>query len=661
MLRIRRFLIVFIIAMLTPLTVVAQSSDLIDQARYWEQRGRYDLANEAWLKLLRTNPNNAEALAGIAVNEARTGQQAAAQVYLDKLKAAHPNHPSINSIEGTIRQSSITDDQLAKARGLARQRRYAEAIAVYEELFGGLKPAGRLALEYYQTMAGAEGKWEKARKGLTRLKKENPEDPLYALAFAQHLTYKEKSRRRGISNLAELTSVPAIAKQAQDAWRQALIWLDAKPRDESLFIAYYNRFGEDKTVRERLDRLREQMSVEQGGSPAAETPVDPTAPLLQKAFEGLNLGELDVAEINFLEVLSIEPNNSNALGGMGVVRLRQERFDDAENILTRAIQAKPGEGHKWQEALQSATFWATVRRAEALKDDGQNEAALALLQQALAMPNADVSARTTYAALLVEMRRFDEGRAEFNAILAEDPLNMNAIRGLIGLLAMDQKIREALALADSVPADRRPELGNLSPLRAGLLRSEADKARKNKDNALEASLLKEALILDPNSPWIRMDLARNYQRQNRIREANTLIDGLLTSYPRMPDALYIKALLVADQNMWWDSLRLLERIPLASRGPAAQALQRRVWVRYQTQRAGVLSRLGRPEAAMEILREVEAISGREPELLGAMATAWADVGEEGKALRYIREALSRTTDPSVGLRLQYASLLFKLR
>ena len=61
------------LASVTGLAADAATGQIASQARYWEQKGRYDLARESWLKLLRINPESAEALSGLATAEIRSG------------------------------------------------------------------------------------------------------------------------------------------------------------------------------------------------------------------------------------------------------------------------------------------------------------------------------------------------------------------------------------------------------------------------------------------------------------------------------------------------------------------------------------------------------------------------------------------------------------
>lgn len=635
------------------------NEQLVVQARYWETRGRYDLARETWLKLLRADPDSASALSGLAYSEARSNRPAAAQVYLDRLREASPDHPEIRRIEGAIRQGSFDQERLAVPRGLARQGRYEEAIEAYQDVFGNEIPDGRLGLEYYQTLAGAPNGWEPARRGIQTLVEDYPDEPLYKLALGQHLTYREESRRSGISRLAEIADEPAVAEPVQQAWRQALIWLNAKPGDDRYYQTYIRRYGNDNEVQSRYNGL--VVAGEVGGVDAP----DPRVAALSRAYETLNTGDLQAAAVQFREIVEKWPADEEGLAGLGIVRLRQQRFADARELLQQAIQIAPKKARKWSEALETARFWEQVRLAEAERGKGNPEAAEAGLRKALALEpkgTFEPSVRSTLADIMTQLNRFDDAEVLYKQILAREPEYMDAVRGLFGILAREEgRIEEAVVLAESLPPDLRQQIPGLQPLKAKYYRNLATAALEGKDDASAERFLKDALLLDPNSPWIRMDLARMYQRQKRTRDANTLIDGILSANPRMPDALYIKALLLSEQQRWYEGLQLLERIALDARNQGMADLQRRLWVRYQTERAAVLARFGRPDVARRILREVEPNHGGQSELLGALATGWAEVGEEGRALRFMREALSATSVQTAGLRLQYAALLFKLR
>ncbi|MDB5970707.1 MAG: cellulose synthase [Hydrocarboniphaga sp.] len=652
----------------------ASTDQLVTQAHYWEDKGRYDLARESWLKLLRVSPDNADALSGLAMAEAKSGRGAAAQVYLDRLRTTHPDAAGTSGIEDAIRSGSYDQDKLQAPRALARDGKFDEAVAAYRQIFNEQIPDGRLGLEYYQTLAGVADGWEPARAGIDKLAKAHPDEPLYQLALAQHLTYREETRREGISSLQKLAGQPSIAAPAEQAWAQGLIWLGAKPGDEHLYQSYLANH-QNAQVSARLETLRSGQAA--AAAPAASGypgRVEAPRPLsaeqirgqqVQLAYDKLNENQLTEAGQMFEQILASSPGSDDAMGGLGIVRLRQERYGEARQYLQQATAMAPKRAARWKEALGTSRFWEQVRAGQAARTAGDLSGAERMLRQAItadpAIAAKETSVKSSLADILAEDGDVEGAEKLYREVLASKPDDIGAMRGLIAVLVKRNRLPEALNLADRLPPDQKDELGNLGALKGQYLRDQAKLASDAKDDAQAETLLKQALLEDPESPWTRLDLSRIYQRQHRTREANTLIDGLLTGGKTMPEALYIKALLVAENENWLEGLQILEQIPYEQRTQPMADLQRRLWVRYQTTRAGVYTRYGRPQEAAAILQQVEPFAQDSPELLGALATGLADIGEDGRALNYIRQALSRQSTPDVGLRMQYAGLLFKLR
>lgn len=638
-------------------------SPMVEQARYWEQKGRYDLARDAWLKQLNNNPDDAESLAGIALAEARSGRTAAAQVYLDRLRDRQAEHPRIRDIEEAIRSGAYDSERMATPRELARNGRFDAAVAAYREIYGSEIPGGRLGLEYYQTLAGATDGWAPARAGIEGLAQQHSDEPIYALALAQHLSYREETRRDGIQRLARLTEVNSVASQARQAWRQALLWLGTEARDEPYYQSYIAKFGADTEIDQRIAAIREGRRV--AALPAAPTPEQLRGAAVRSAYALLDQGKVEAAEAEFQNLAGASTPDPDAVAGLGILRLQQQRYAESRELLERASRLAPQRASRWKEALSSARFWEKVRGAQSAREAGQGAEAERLLRSAIsadpALAQREPSVKLTLADLLAERGQTQQAETLYREVLKREPGQADATRGLIGLLAADKRLPEALALADRLSAEQQAAVGGLGSLRATALRSQAETAVKAKDDARAETLLREALLLDPESPWTRMDLARLYQRNQRTREASTLIDGLLEGGNRMPETIFVKAMLLGEQQNWLEGLQMLEQIPQGSRTPGMADLQRRLWVRYQTQRSAVYARNGRQQEAMQILKDAESEAGTSSELLGALAFGYADAGDDANAMDYMRRALARSPKPDPGLRLAYAGLLFKLR
>jgi len=90
---------------------------LLEKATSQEQSGHIDLAAQTWQQVLLSDPNNEEALAGLGRWAKLTGDDAAAQTYIDRLRVVNPNSPEIAKIEALV--SNKTQNQLLEQRGSA--------------------------------------------------------------------------------------------------------------------------------------------------------------------------------------------------------------------------------------------------------------------------------------------------------------------------------------------------------------------------------------------------------------------------------------------------------------------------------------------------------------------------------------------------------------
>ncbi len=627
---------------------------LMDQGQYWQERGDIERAGEAWQKLLRLNPQNAQALYGMALAELNAQRPEGAQRYLTQLQAAHPRSPLVSRLQESIR-TGRSAPQIETARQQARSGQASQALSTYQAALGERPPTGPLALEYYQTLGATAGGWDEARRGLSRLAQESPEDPQIALALAQHLTYRESTRRDGIAQLARLAGRPDVGKAATESWRKALAWTGNRSADIPLYQEFLRANPGDTAVQTRLTQAQNLQKQSQAAARPVAT--DPLRLRTTAGFQALEDGELDAAEAAFLQVLETRPSDGDALGGLGVLRLRQERFADARGLLERASRA--GSAARWKQALESATYWSLVEQATSERERGDTAAARRTLEQAVRLNPAEVTAETDLADLLVEAGQYDAAEAGYRRVLARQADNPDAVRGLVGVLAQNNKAAEALALVEKLSPSQQEKVGALGRLRAAQALGQARAATERGDLAAARAALEDALLNDPASPWVRLDLARLYLRLGAVAEARGVMDGLLLSNPNMPEALYASALLASEASDWPGALALLDRIPEKHRTRDIAALQKRVWVHVQAAAASALAAEGRQSEALATLAQAESFATQDTELLGALALAYADAGEPQRALGMVRQVLARTPRPDVGLRLQYAATLLK--
>ena len=263
----------------------------------------------------------------------------AAQAYLRRLQALKPVPQQALQLEQDIALATGDNPQrLVDARQLISEEKPMQALALYRQLFGGRLPQGDLAREYYDILAYTPNGWQEAGPGIERLRKLQPSDPALMLIQAKHLARFPASRSRGIQALAELSTRKDIGGEAAEYWRQALVWSGPPgPAEAPLFEAYLRQHPDDAELRAQLEKGR--VLSRSGG-------LDPQ---LARGIEALRRNELGAAESAFQARLKAAPEDANALGGLGIVRQRQERFDEAETLLNRAAR-QPG-GARWQAPL----------------------------------------------------------------------------------------------------------------------------------------------------------------------------------------------------------------------------------------------------------------------------------------------------------------------
>lgn len=633
----------------------AAERQLMEQGRYWQQRQDTARASEAWNKLLQVRPDNAEALLGLGRLAAQARQADKARGYLAQVKRLHPSHPDIALLEQAI---ALLGEGTAAVLDRARQEKNPDdAVKHYRELFNGREPQGKLAVEYYSVLGYTKDGWAEAVAGLERLRKQAPDDPQITLALARLWVLRTDTRIQGIRTLATLATRKDVGTEATRHWREALSWLGAPPPPSTaaLFEAYLQSHPDDETIR---SQYRAQRPVAGGGASAERKParVDPFGGHVQSGFDALRDDNVPAAEQAFAAALRLRPADASALGGMGLVKLEQKRFGEARDLL--ALASAKGEPSQWKTALDSATYWDLVDQARVARDADRLDDAVKLLERARLInerePTATIELGRVYAAL----QSAEDAEKAYREVLAQDPENLAALQGLVGVLASTNRGNDALQLIDGLSPSVRERL-DVGRLRAERSMAQGRIAADRSELESARSYYEDAVAQSPDDPWLRLELARLLQRLGRSIEAVQVTDPLLTGTPR-PEALYVAALVRADLQDWTGAYELAGRIPEARRTADMKALVARTSLQAGLAQALALVRRGELAQARSVLAPLAERAGGDAVSVGAVASAYADAGDAVRARALMREALARERQPSVGLRLQYAGLLLQL-
>lgn len=345
--------------------------------------------------------------------------------------------------------------------------------------------------------------------------------------------------------------------------------------------------------------------VAEKAPPPAATPrqraADNAGKQRMAGFDALDDNNLDAAASRFQKALGVNRNDGDALGGLGIVRLRQSRFAEARDLLEQASrQPNPG---RWAEALSAARFYAGMDEARNLLARGQTDqaqaAAEALVRSGFAQPGpalellADIYERQGRYA---DAADFYRQAGEVSGTQTDQRLQSRAARG---------RALAAVARGDDVNAEQEFQGG---------------------------------LMLDQSDPWIRYEFARFLIRHGRSVEAESLINTLTQSGD--PDSLYAAALIDSDLGRHAAAESLIDRIPETQRTPAMSNFALGVKTDSAIERAKAMAAGGQREQAVAALRQLGAIKTLPAARRAAIASALYDLGDGVGAGQYAQAAMS---------------------
>ncbi|MBV9654406.1 MAG: BCSC C-terminal domain-containing protein [Acetobacteraceae bacterium] len=613
---------------------------LMDQANYWRQQGRNDLALAALHRTLLLDPGNADALALSAELNADRGERAAADQDLAKLRAAHPDDPRLAAIAQTLRVGPLDQAAVAQARDLARQGHAAEAIDRYRALFHGTAPPDSMAVEYYQVLAGTENGWDAARNGLAQAVARNPQDTRGQLAYAQLLTYRPATRADGIGRLAILARNPATADNASATWRQALDWLPTDAASVPLYEAYLAAHPNDPGITQKLADARNPR----------RTPADEAGLDRQHGFAALQANRVSDAEAAFEAALKINGEDADALGGLGLVRQRQGKDAEARDLLERAVAAAPDKATQWQAALNGATIGTAYASARALARSGQYAQAAEQLRTIIAHGGDVTGAQAMLAEMQAKGGDLAGAEASYRAVLAHQPDNGAALVGLANVLTRRGRDAEAQTLLARAEATGHGQAAGQA--RAQQLRVQAQGAA---DPQTAIALLRRASSEVPSDPWIRLDLARLLARQGQGAEAQQVM-AALTEQPRpAPEALHAAALFAMETNHPSEAAALAERVPPGSR--SADMTRLLADARFDGEVRRIVADAAISGDARPRLLALAATPDPTGARGAAIVRAFAKLNDPAGARQAIAVALASNRNPTPSVRIAYAGAL----
>ena len=148
------------------------------------------------------------------------------------------------------------------------------------------------------------------------------------LAYAELLSYREGTRPEAVDRLQTLSQQPVIGLAAQRAWRQALLWQGADFRAQAQLEAYLQQHPADPEMLAKREEYK-------GSLP------DEGTRLRLRGFEAMEAKQIPEADKDFTAAVAFNPQDSDSLIMLAIIRKYQGRLEDAKQFEARAMAAAP--------------------------------------------------------------------------------------------------------------------------------------------------------------------------------------------------------------------------------------------------------------------------------------------------------------------------------
>lgn len=588
---------------------------LIGKARALEARGRADLAAQTWQQLLTIDPDQQDAIAGLARTARMQGKNAEADAYLGRLRTANPANPDIKQIE-SIGTAPKKNADLEEASRLSASGQYDKAVAAYRKGMGGSVPPPELIIPYYETLAATKEGWDQATAALQELIRKTPASQDYKLLLGRLYTYRPPTRMKGVALLEQLSG--PLAQPARVAWHQALVWENGSARSAESMRSYLSRYPD--TELEALVKRQPANAVQAvaGGDD------------VRRGYLALNNDDVPGALGLFEQALAKNPKHSGALTGIGFVRMKQQDFPAALKSFEAAAAAGP-ETRVLRDAMKEARFWTAMQQGASALKASRPEEAVECFRKAITEHPDHSEAMEGYAGALMQHGDYSTALPYLERLVKADAKRVRAWKDLIVAKQYTSGAQAALDTIGSIPPAVVSKLsGDLEYLAVltGIEQRAGRMADARQTFARASALAEKTRTALP--PYLEMQLGGLYVNFGDAKYAVKHYRAAIQSVPANLDAWEGFLLASNRAKVSGAALKTLEGLPVSVH-EAAQA--RPGFLRAVAALEASVGSLTSAEKLLNRAQVIETADGRDPSFYTQLQLAqlWLEQGKGQQA------------------------------
>ena len=546
-------------------------------AKNWQSKARPDLAKNLLKKLILIEPNSPEALSMLGKIEIKGGQPEQALPYLQRLQQTAPGNPHTLELNNAYQAATNNKQTAPETRPLTQPSK----AQIAQKPLTVIPPDRRPKREL----------------------RDAPDKVVQRSAITQ-------SNQGGLKTVKPRAPHKDIRKSAPQV----------APNQEKTTLA--------KPVEKSAPSAQEVAKAEQN-----EADIEARS----AALDAVDDGKYEVAEKSLRDLLTRRPHDSEVLGGMGRLRLKQDKLAEAEEWFTQALDNSPDDKTiQWKNLLATASFWKNMRAAKGALAANRLVEAESATRQALVIQPDDPDALAVLGDIKLANNQPEAAEQQYRAALAKQGYNTSALQGLLGILSSSGRTDEAIALVESVHRDYSSELAEKPDAQAGLLRAEAELyvATNRSSRAIQA--LETAVSLNPKDPWSRFSLAKLYISLNKSPLSKRIMAEGAALAPNDADMHYARALILLKLDDYAAALDSLSRIPEQDQSDTIRDARKRALHQYYFQQAEQQMAQGNRKEAVRIMSIAQAQASGDYSATEQVAEGWFKLNLPNQALNAMR-------------------------
>ncbi|HTH25245.1 MAG TPA: tetratricopeptide repeat protein, partial [Vicinamibacterales bacterium] len=411
--------------------------------------------------LMATNPNLQMTLGRMQL---RAGKADLAVPILEKVAAQAPwsPQPLLLLYEAQVSQGKLDDAERSLvqaaeiepryfaqlAQFYERQGKWEESAAAYEEAIGSSRqPSRDLQIRYAAVLINVDGGGAKARQVLNELVKTSPNDTraLYMLSTAERSSGDDKAAEATARKIMSIdpTSVAGL---------------------RALVAVLFDRFDYKQVIQVVAPLVKDP-------SRAKGREFEGAAVLVQLGLAQQQLANWDASIAAFTAAKSLTPDDPEIDAYLIQAHLTARRFDRAETLAREALARDPDQPRMVRLRAQALLKAGKAAEATKLLEDGmakhpnsreyvvgladlyadqkRTDDALRVLEQARKLFGDDQTLTMRLANVYEGGGRLGDAERELRKLMAEDPLNADAMNSLSYMLAEhNERLPDAVDLAE---------------------------------------------------------------------------------------------------------------------------------------------------------------------------------------------------------------------